>query len=300
MKSILSIFQASLSALALVVFAFCVLLAPLASAQIEIRIDSKNDFYIQHESLPVTVSIRNLAGRDIFLSSEPDRPWLTFRMSKEDGRVIPQFDTLYSLEPLMLKAGESVKRTIDINRLFPMDVVGGYVVRADIYFTGTESYYGSNALKLMISPGRLVWQQIVGVPEGQPGAGERRRLTLYTHRTKDKVYMYMKIDNPDGDQIYTMMRLGRFASYSENVTVEFDGKNRVHVLHIGAPKSYIYTVFDLQGNRLESEVYLAGSSRPRLKMAGNKVSVVGGTLETASQSASALGVPKISDRPLGP
>ncbi len=269
-----------------------------ADAQIEIRLQLKHDLYIQYGEVDATVTIRNLAGRDVFFDNEPDKPWLAFRLKHDSGRMVPMTDPFMKFPPLLIKSGETLKRSVDINRIFSMEMLGQYSLVADLYFLGTETYITSNREVFNVIQGHRVWERILGVPGS---SGERRKVSVYTHRLVDRVYLYMGITNPDGPQVFCMRRLGRYASYAKQIAVDTDSSNRIHVLHLAAPRTFLYTVTDLNGNLLSSEVYVEGNSRPRLVNNGGSVKVGGGSVRSASDPVAGqppLELPRISERPV--
>jgi len=272
------------------------------TAQVDIGIKLKQDLYIQYGETQVIVAIRNLAGRDVYLDNEPDKPWLSFRLKHESGRVVQMNDPLFKFPPLLIRSGETLKRSVDLRRLFTFETLGQYTLFADLYLLGSESYVSSNRQVFNVSRGHQIWEQVVGVPDSEAGAGGRRRITLYTHRLVDRVYLYMKISNPDSWQIYCMRKIGRYASYAKEIAVDLDARNNIHCLHLAAPRTYLYTVTDLNGNLTNSTVYLdAEGSRPKLVNRSGKVRVSGGRVRTAADripGQEPIDVPKISERPV--
>ena len=69
----------------------CVLLlflAATAQAQIQVRLSFKRLQYIVHEPVIATMTITNLAGRDIELHDENDAHWFGFEITANDGRSL--------------------------------------------------------------------------------------------------------------------------------------------------------------------------------------------------------------------
>jgi len=276
-------------------------LAATASAQVQIGIELKKKVYIQHGPVEAIIKIRNLAGRDVFLDNEPDRPWLSFRLKHASGRMVPMLNPLLKFDPLLIESGQVVKRKIDINRIFSMEMLGEYTLYADLFLLGSDRYIASNREVFNLSRGREIWTRLLGVPESQSGGGERRLVQIFTHRNVDRVYLWLKISNPDGPQIYCMRKLGRYASYANKVAVETDINNAIHVLHLAAPRTYINTVVDLNGELIQSQIYDERNSRPQLASRNGQVKVLGGSVRKAGDPVAGRPpseVPRISDRPV--
>ena len=69
----------------------CVLLfflAATAQAQIQVRLSFKRLQYIAHEPVIATMTITNLAGRDIELHDDNESHWFGFEITANDGRSL--------------------------------------------------------------------------------------------------------------------------------------------------------------------------------------------------------------------
>src|SRR4051794_3669821 len=91
-----------------------------AHAQISVQIGLKQRLHILHEPVIATVTVTNQTGRDITLSDTPQYQWFGFRISTDNDRLIAPRSLKYHLEPLSLKAGETVKRSANLNQLYEL------------------------------------------------------------------------------------------------------------------------------------------------------------------------------------
>src|SRR3954469_18723092 len=80
-------------------------------AQISVQIGLKQRLHILHEPVIATVTVTNQTGRDITLSDTPQYQWFGFRITADGDRPVAPRSLKYHLEPLSLKAGETVKRS---------------------------------------------------------------------------------------------------------------------------------------------------------------------------------------------
>src|SRR5262245_41295886 len=88
-----------------------------ASAQVNVNIEVKRRTYVRYEPLLATVTVSNLSGRDLLLE-DGESPWFGFTILQgESQTLIPPRETNYTLDPLELKIGETVKRTVNLNQL---------------------------------------------------------------------------------------------------------------------------------------------------------------------------------------
>ena len=81
-------------------------------AQVKVEIKIAHRLYVAYEPILATVSITNLSGRDLELKDVDGNQWFGFQvLNLEDQPVAPR-DLHYKLDPLVLEAGSTVKRTV--------------------------------------------------------------------------------------------------------------------------------------------------------------------------------------------
>ncbi|MEI8235308.1 MAG: hypothetical protein WCH57_11585 [Verrucomicrobiota bacterium] len=282
--------------LLLAVFLGCV--QPL-HAQLQVGMDIKRHFLMVYEPIMVTVTVRNLAGRDVTLADSPTQSWFGFQINRGDGQLVPPLDPNYRLAPLTIPAGQTIKRTLMLNTLFPIHELGLYRVRGVIYYSAMDKYFQSPLMNLEISEGKTIWQQTVGVPDGIQGAGGTRRLSLLSFRQSDYTYLYVRVEDVDGGMIYAATPLGRVIA-GLDPDVQVDLKNSLHVLQVVGPKSYRYSCIGVNGEVLAQENYFSSKERPILRRnASGAVSVLGGQVQVQEGTSGASKTAnKLSDRPV--
>jgi hypothetical protein len=267
-------------------------------AQIRIQMRIPRRLYITYEPLIVTVAIANLSGHDLVLNDADGQKWFSFQVTTGDGRIIPPLNLDYHLEPLTIPAGEMIKRNLNLAALYAVQEFGLYRVKASVYLPETQKYYSSDSSQVEITDGKMIWQQTVGVPSGQPGAGSYRTVSLLTHRREQDNELYIRIEDKEGGIVYVTSPLGRLL-LSMDPQVEFDKENQVNVLQLIGAKTYEYTKMSLNGEVLNRITYNAVNTRPILKKAASgEVTVVGGEPDIPVPP-SAPSQPKLSDRPPG-
>ncbi|HWL51296.1 MAG TPA: hypothetical protein VNQ90_02605 [Chthoniobacteraceae bacterium] len=276
-----------------------------AQAQVQVGLEIKRRLFVAYEPVVATVTIRNMSGRDLPLADEGSTPWFGFQVVRDDGRPVGPFANSYQLEPLIIPAGQTVRRSVTLNTLYPINDYGLYRIRATIYFSPHKKYFQSVVRNIEISEGKVFWRQTVGVPDGMQGSGETRIISALKFRKLDANYLYIRIEDPDNGLVYCTFPTDRLISGMEPQLM-LDLSNQLHVLQVSGPKTYLHTQVDLNGKMLSRETYLAVKSRPALKrdIAGN-ITVRGGRREAdqvaqneiGSTSAELRGIPKLSDRP---
>jgi hypothetical protein len=270
----------------------CLLAAP-AGAQVQVRLNFQRLQYIAHEPVMATVTITNLAGREVELHDDNGQPWHGFEITRDDGRLVAPFARLPE-PPLRIAAGTAVTRKIDLEKLFPVADLGVYHVRANVYFADLNKFFYAQAKVFEVTTARPIWQQTVGLPSGD---GERT-YSLMTNRFADHTALYVRVEDKANGLVYSTFSLGRLLSY-DAPHEEFDRDNQLHVLHPTSPRLWSYAVVGLDGKLLQHSRYAEVRGTPHLRRtADGAVQVAGGQLQPPTAPAAvANSVPKLSDRP---
>ena len=270
----------------------------VGSAQLEVDIKLKRALYISYEPILITVSLTNLSGNPLQLSDADGNHWFGFEVETLDGRPIAPRSLTYTNEPLVLESGQKLSRTVNLTPLFPIGEFGGYRIRASIYAATLKRYFNSPPLNIDITDGRPIFQKNVGVPEGMPGAGETRNITVLTHRLPNSTQLYVRIENAQGGTVFCTHRLGRLVSYG-TPEILLDKKNQIHVLQNVAPKAFLYSHIGLNGEVLQRKTYSQIVKRPILRESPDgTIQVIGAQEIDPSAEAAKPPVPSLSDRPV--
>ena len=275
-------------------------------AQVQVTLTLKRHFYMVYEPLIATITVSNLAGRDLPLADGEGHPWFGFNITREDGNPLAPIDLNYQLTPLTIPAGATVKRSVNLNELYPVHEFGTYKVRAVIYFSLIQKFFESAPVTVEISEGKTLWRQEMGVPDGEPNAGAMRRVSLLKFRQIDRNILYARVEDPDKGKVYCTVELGRLLDNMEP-QVLVDSFNRLHVLQAIASKTYLYSEISTSGGVSFRKTYLSERTRPEMhRDAAGEVTIVGGVVQepvalkpgAGTGTASGDGVPKLSDRPV--
>jgi hypothetical protein len=269
------------------------LVALSAQGQIQVDLKFKRLQYIAYEPVIATVTITNLAGRDIELRDDNDQHWYGFEISANEGRTLAPLQ--HGPEaPLKITAGTSVTRKIDLTPLFPVSDLGVYHVRANVFFADLNKFFYAPAKVFEVTTARPIWQRTVG----DPASGGVRTYSLMTNRFPDHTSLYVRVEDRENSLVYATFSLGRVISFDEP-HAEVDRQNQLHVLQCSAPRVWSYSVVGLDGRLLKHATYSQTRSSPHLSRAANgSVAVSGGMLDVAAApTTAARAVPKLSDRP---
>lgn len=269
-----------------------------AYAQVQVDIELKRNLYILYEPILATVKITNLSGNELALADSGANKWFGLQLETIDGRPIPPIGAEYSNQPLELGPQQKISRTVNLTPLFPISEFGGYRIRATVYTQQGNRYFTSPALNFEVTDGRPMWQKTVGVPDGAPGAGTSRTITLLSHRLPQSTQLYIRIEDKQAGTIYCTHQLGKFLTFG-SPNIMLDRQNQVHILQNSAPKSFVYSKIGLNGEVLERKSFNEFSTRPALRRGSDgSILVVGGQPYDPTAPAPEQTLPSLSDRPV--
>ncbi len=273
-----------------------------ASGQISVDLHFNRTGFLRYEPILATIGITNLSGRDIVLEDGSSQ-WFGFEINEQSGSLaVGPRNPFYKLEPLEIKAGASLKRTVNLNTLFPINELGRYRVKGVIYFKELDRYFGSKPAFLDIFDGQVMWRQNVGVPPGQPNAGDTHSLSILTSRMGEHQYTYARVEDPRSGFVFCTYRLGQLI-HDQPPQMQVDAANNLFVLQFTTPRAYLLSKISPNGEFLGQTNYTSSKSRPYLRrLPSGELQIVGGIRQaptTPDAIPTEMIVPKISDRPPG-
>ena len=270
-----------------------ILLAVSARGQIQVDLKFKRLQYIAYEPVMATMTILNLAGRDIELRNNKSQNWCGFEVTGEGNRILPPLPQPAE-PPLKIAAGTSVTRQINLTPLFPITDLGAYHVRANVFFADLDKFFYARTKVFEVTNARPVWQRTVG----DPNTSGVRTFSLMTNRFPDHTSLYVRVEAKEKNLVYATYSLGRVISFDEP-RAEVDRENRLHVLQCSAPRVWSYSVVSPDGKLFKRETYSQLRSAPKLRrMDDGRVALSGGMLDApVSTAARNATVPKRSERP---
>ena len=269
-------------------------------AQIQVDLKFKRLQYIAYEPVVATISVTNLAGRDIDLHDAEGQSWLGFEITGSEGQPVTPMSAESGQAPLKVAAGQKVTHQINLTPLYPVHDFGTYHVRTHVYFADLGKFFYSPTRVFEVTDARPIWQQTVGIPDGVAAPGNVRTYALLTNRFPDHTSLYVRVQDKDSGVVYATYSLGRAIAFEEP-QAEIDHANQLHVLHCSAPRAWAYSRIGLNGELLAHSSFMETKTRPKLVRAGNgEVAVRGGTIESPAVQGSRGTAPKLSARPPGP
>jgi hypothetical protein len=278
---------------------FLVLLAVIATAraQLDVSIEMKRNIFMRGEPVEVSVLIRNLAGKDVILRDVESHQWFGFELTHGSENPIGPRDAGYKNEPVVILNGDTVRRKVDLLRLYPITEFGTYKMRAAIYFAETGKYIASETVRVDISDGRRMWSQTVGVPASRDGAGQYRKLSLLSFQQPKELTAYVRVEDERTGDILGTYPLGRLVG-GATPTTEFDADNTLHVFHLVGPHQYALSKIGVNGEWLGQTMWSSSKGRATVRRKEDGRMVIVGATRADLPPPSPLPVPKLSDRPV--
>ena len=274
--------------------------ATAAQAQISVSLTLKDRYHLLHEPVLATVNVTNLTGHDITLSDSPENQWFGFRIIGDGEQSIPPRNRDYHLDPLTVKSGATARRTVNLTELYEIDNVGSYKVQPNIYYDGMDKFFSCKPAFIDVSEGRVIWgPQLVGVPEGQPGAGQTRAFTLLTHQRGETNTLYVRVVDKDDGTVFCTYPIGRLLDNSSPEAV-FDSSNNLYILHLAGTRAYLLTKVSPNGEFGGQTPYTAQKYKPFLrKSSEGSLQIVGAKRDAPPLGPGNVPVPRLSARPPG-
>ena len=277
--------------------AFACFLAQAANAQLQVELKFKRLQYIAHEPLYATVKITNHAGRDVDLHDQDGQHWFGFEVTAGENQLIAPARPQEPEPSLHIGSGQTVTRKINLTPVYPVHDFGTYHVRGNIFFADLNKFFYSQTKVFQVTDARAIWQRTVGIPDGQPGAGETRTYSLLSNRFADHTSLYVRVEDKSRGVVFNTYSLGRVIAFDEP-QAELDRANQLHVLHCSAPQTWSYSHIDLNGALVKRSTFMQTKSQPRLRHAANgAIAVHGGMLDQPSPKSAQNTAPKLSARP---
>ncbi len=244
--------------------------ATTALANVRLALESDRDTYLLYEPVIFNLRIQNIGSETMALQDHPvtKRPWLSFLIFKADGNKVGATGS-FSVPPQVLKQGESSVMEIDITPLYQIRESGRFDVQAVVSIPG-KSTYQTGRLRIYVGRGEEVWRREIN------RNGVIRVYSLIRFLEKKNSSLYVRVEEPSQNLVYTTQRLGFMAGYT-SPTVEFDAAGSMHVMHETAVRKYRYSIISLDGQMLDQQDRIAERDVPRLALSpeGNVV-VAGG------------------------
>jgi len=268
----------------------------LVQAQLATSLRLSKIQYLSGEPILATVTITNHAGHDLLFVGEAQRPWLDFVITNAQGEsATPTGRSAFGV--MKSPAGQTFSRQVDLSSLFQLADPGTYSISATIRMPGPdgETITTTRALAT-VSPGRPYWTQKVGIG-GIAGKTREFRILNFSGDQNSQLYAQV-LDGRTGLPVRTFSLGEALLLRKPSVTV--DKNQRMHVLFLANPSSWVHCVIDTDGRLVSRAIHkCAAQGDPILMTAPDgTVSVTNSLLyDPKAEAASRAKFRKLSERP---
>ncbi len=276
-------------------------LGSTAHAQLNVSLQIKRRMFLLNEPVIATVTIVNNTGHEIMLAdTQEGGPWFSFQINGDNQHIVPPRDHNYELQPLPMKPGETVKRTVNLTELYELSDYGSYHATASIYFPPMARFFSSRPDNFELTEGRLIWKQTVGVPDSPESLGVYRTFSLLTLEHDKGKMLYVRVEGQNDGTIYGCYNLGRVLD-GFPPDAKFDTGNNLAVLQTIGRREYLFSRVGIGGNFISQNTYVSLKAQPFLrKLQDGTLQIVGGIRQDPKPaSTNPADAPKLSDRPAG-
>jgi hypothetical protein len=271
-----------------------------AEAQVNVSLQIKRRTFLVHEPVIATVTIVNQTGKDVMLAdTEEGKQWFSFAVVGNGGRTIPARNPDYELQPLPIRAGETVKRSVNLNELYELGDVGSYRATASIFIAAAGKWFSSRPDPFDLTEGRVIWKQTAGDPDAPDNEVVERTFTLLTLEQDKGRMLYVRVVGESEGIVFGCYNLGRILEgYPPDA--KFDSGNNLAILQATSRREYLLSRIGIGGNFVGQQVYTTTKGTPRLrKLEDGTLQIVGATRQEPVAKAALEDAPKLSDRPPG-
>jgi hypothetical protein len=277
----------------LIISTLAVLLAGPCCAQVNVTIELDRSNFLLYEPVKAKVTVYNNTDHDVALNSSPGNSWLSFLMTKRDGRPVHP-DNQVSFTATLMKAGEARAWVINLTPLMSFRDLGEYKVRAVLDLPG-QGQLISTPVQFNLGKGQTILQK------SRPWEASERTFSLVRFSASNETtQLYARVEDAKENVVYATYALGEIIAMTDPETL-FDREGNWHVMHVTGSQTYRYSRIAPDGKLLFQDNYTSyGGALPSLaQIADGSVKVQGGQAESEnkprvrlSESQSVLPAPK--------
>ena len=264
-------------------------------AQVAVSLQMNKSSYILNEPVTATIKITNHAGRELILRGNGSRSWLNFHLTSQ-GRTVPIARRI-NYKPVIIPAGQTVARKININTTYSLGRMGNYTCTATVNMPGpTRNGFVSNRAQFTVTSGRTIWVQRAGIPQAP---GEIREYKLITFSGNRSLELFAQVSSANTGLHIATVPLGQ-AITIRKPTATLDSNNNMHALYQIKPNLFTHVAISPNGSILSSTYHKRGSSGsiPRLYPLNGSVVVAGAIRhDPQAEAEQQKKIRNISERP---
>jgi len=248
-----------------------------ACAQVTVEVTQEQKHFLQGEALPVTVRITNRSGQSLHLGAGDD--WLTFFIEGREGMVVPKLREVPVEGEFTLETSKAAVKSADLAPWFVLNQQGHYSIVATVRIKQWNQEVSSRPAQFDIVEAAKLWEQSVGLP-GTTG-GDNRMPEVHKYILQQAAYLksqlrlYLRVTDAY-DKAIRVVPVGQMLSFSKP-DPRVDKFSNLHLLYQSGPHSFVYSLFNPEGEILNRQTYDYINTHPHFRAdeEGN-ISVAGG------------------------
>ena len=256
-----------------------------AGAQLAVELQVPSSKALLYESAIARVTFRNHSGQVVLFDSKAACARVRFDIELGEGKLIKPFSAAPLLAGVELMPGET--RTLEFNlpRLYAIQSVGLYKVRAVVEYGGLN--YASTPAQLEVARGFEMKRLMAGVPDDPMVS--RTYVLEYMQKDPLQENLYLRIEDNAARVVYGMFNLGRIVRVRQP-DLQVDESGNVHILFQTPGTSYLHLVFTPYGVPLLTENIPGGKGTPALlRMPNGRIEVTGRAAEPVRKNVAGSG-----------
>jgi len=226
-----------------------------AQAQVQFSFALPHAQVLQHEVLPVIVTVRN-SGTTALKARGEDAFVLGFEITDPDGVRKKMRSGAAPWVPPVIEPGREVTFTNDLQGLFHLERPEALAVAARLQAHGRTYATAKNFVE--IQPGLELARITVPAADGSTRVAGLR---VMNRQQRDR--LFLRLDDESAGLCYGVIELGRYIRVGQP-TLEVDGQGRVHILHLSGPNQFTHSVYTLNGDRVLQRTVTGDTSSVRL------------------------------------
>lgn len=270
--------------------------ASAVHAQLSASLGLSKRQYVAGEPVVAVVTVINHAGQELTFYGDARTQWLDFILKDSQGETVtPRSNMMFG--KMIIKAGESLSREVDLAQYFQLSEAGNFSVSAVVHMPGnTGEGSATNRVLFNQTPGVPYWTQKVGIP-GKAGQTREFRILNFSGDEKAQIYAQV-IDSQTGRNVRTFL-LGDVLMLRKPL-VAVDRDQRLHVMFLATPTMWVHCQVDTDGKLVDRQLHQRGSQGdPQLLTFGDGSIRVSNSIPFDPKAAAEAKakIRKASDRP---
>lgn len=256
-----------------------------APAQLAVELQIPSSKALLYESVIATVTFRNHSGQLVLFDSKTASARVRFDIELGEGKLVNPLSPTPILSGVELTPGETRVLEFNLPRLYAIQAVGLYKVRAVVDYGGMS--YASSPAYLEVARGFELKRITAGVPD-DPGVF-RTYVLEYIQKDTSEENLYLRIEDEAAKAIYGIFNLGRIVRV-RMPDMQTDESGNVHILFQTLGAAYVHIVFTPYGVPLVTENMPGGKGNVALqRMPNGRIAVSGGDARVEQKSGAESG-----------